>query len=189
VALLRESLASHRDLGDLGGIAQCADALVAIAARAGDARFAARLLGIADAARTALDTPRPAAEQRAFDRDVDELRGRLGDPELQSAWATGLTLSREGALDELLRSDTLATLAAPRVRQSAEDLGGLTPRERQVVALIGRGCTNREIADRLRISEKTAEVHARNIREKLGLVTRTEMVAWATRRGLVPDAP
>jgi DNA-binding CsgD family transcriptional regulator/tetratricopeptide (TPR) repeat protein len=187
VTLLQESLASHRDLGDLGGIAQCADALVGIAARTCDARFAARLLGIADAARTALDTPRPAAEQRAFDRDVDELRGRLGDPALQAAWATGLTLPRERAIDELLRSDALAALAAPRGRPSAEDLGGLTPRERQVVALIGRGCTNREIADGLKISEKTAEVHARNIREKLGLATRTEMAAWAARRNLVPD--
>jgi len=168
-------------------MAQCADALAGIAARTCDARFAARLLGMADAARTALDAPRPAVEQRAFDRDVDELRGRLGDPELQAAWATGLTLPRECAIDEMLRSDTLAALAAPSARPSTEDLEGLTPRERQVVALIGRGCTNREIADALKITEKTAEVHARNIREKLGLLTRTETAAWAARRGLVPD--
>ena len=50
------------------------------------------------------------------------------------------------------------------------------------MALIARGWTNRQIADELAIAERTAETHARNIREKVGLTTRAELVAWANRR-------
>ena len=55
----------------------------------------------------------------------------------------------------------------------------LTPRELEVAVLIGRGYTNRRIAEALVIAERTAETHARNIREKLGLSTRAQIAAWA----------
>ena len=55
----------------------------------------------------------------------------------------------------------------------------LTPRELEVATLISRGHTNRRIAEALVIAERTAETHARNIREKLGLTTRAQIGAWA----------
>ena len=55
------------------------------------------------------------------------------------------------------------------------------------MALIGRGWTNRQIGDKLAMAERTAETHARNIREKLGLTTRAELVAWANRWEHVAD--
>jgi non-specific serine/threonine protein kinase len=55
----------------------------------------------------------------------------------------------------------------------------LTPRELEVAMLISRGYTNRRIAEVLVIAERTAETHARNIREKLGLTTRAQIAAWA----------
>jgi DNA-binding NarL/FixJ family response regulator len=60
----------------------------------------------------------------------------------------------------------------------------LTAREREVAARIGRGWTNRQIAEDLVTAERTVETHARNIREKLGLATRTQLVAWAVGQGL-----
>ena len=60
----------------------------------------------------------------------------------------------------------------------------LTRREREVASLIARGLTSREIAAELVISERTADVHADHIREKLGLHSRAEIAAWAARRGL-----
>lgn len=58
----------------------------------------------------------------------------------------------------------------------------LTPRELEVAQLIGKGYTNRRIADELVIGERTAETHARNIREKLGMSTRSQIAAWAAVR-------
>jgi DNA-binding CsgD family transcriptional regulator len=62
----------------------------------------------------------------------------------------------------------------------------LTARERDVLALLARGRTNRQIGRTLFISEKTASVHVSNIMGKLGASGRTEAVAIASRRGLVP---
>jgi DNA-binding NarL/FixJ family response regulator len=61
---------------------------------------------------------------------------------------------------------------------------GLTPREREVLALVSTGRTNRQIADELFISESTAGVHVSNILGKLGVATRTEAAAIAVRLDL-----
>ncbi len=64
----------------------------------------------------------------------------------------------------------------------AEDL---TPRELEVVKLIGEAHTNRQIADVLKLSEKTIESHRGNVLAKLGMRDRVELVRYAIRRGLV----
>jgi len=65
--------------------------------------------------------------------------------------------------------------------------GPLSPREREVLALIARGRTNREIAEELVISEHTARNHVTSILDKLGLSRRTEAAVYAARLGLVPE--
>jgi DNA-binding CsgD family transcriptional regulator len=59
----------------------------------------------------------------------------------------------------------------------------LTPREREVVALVAEGLTNAQLAERLYISPRTAAVHVSNILSKLGMGSRTEVAAWAARGG------
>jgi DNA-binding NarL/FixJ family response regulator len=61
----------------------------------------------------------------------------------------------------------------------------LTPREREVAALLAEGLSNGEIARRPYISTKTASVHVSNILAKLGMASRAEVAAWAVRSGLV----
>jgi DNA-binding NarL/FixJ family response regulator len=63
--------------------------------------------------------------------------------------------------------------------------GGLTPRERHVLELVAVGRSNRQIAEALHISEKTASVHVSNILRKLQVASRGEAAAAAYRRGLV----
>ena len=62
---------------------------------------------------------------------------------------------------------------------------GLTPREREVLALVAEGRTNREIAEALFISDKTASVHVSNILAKLGTHSRTAAAAAAHRLGVL----
>jgi DNA-binding CsgD family transcriptional regulator len=65
----------------------------------------------------------------------------------------------------------------------------LTPREREVAALLAEGLTNTQLAQRLYISPRTAAVHVSNILSKLGMSSRAEIAAWATRSQLnEPDA-
>lgn len=62
----------------------------------------------------------------------------------------------------------------------------LTPREREVLALLAQGSSNRQIALTLVVSERTARTHVSSILSKLGLVSRTQAALWAIRDGLAP---
>ncbi len=62
---------------------------------------------------------------------------------------------------------------------------GLTEREREVLKLIADGLSNQEVADRLVISVKTVERHRANILAKLNLHSRTDLVKYAIRKGLI----
>ena len=64
--------------------------------------------------------------------------------------------------------------------------GLLTPRERQILALLGEGRSNREIANILVISERTARTHVSNVLSKLNLTSRTQAALMAIREGLAP---
>ena len=74
-----------------------------------------------------------------------------------------------------------------RVEEGSErdSYDGLTPRERQVLALVAEDHTNHAIADQLKISPKTVARHRENIMGKLNLHTRTELVKYAIRKGLI----
>jgi DNA-binding NarL/FixJ family response regulator len=67
----------------------------------------------------------------------------------------------------------------------AEPDDPLTPRELEVVKLIAEAFTNRQIAETLKLSEKTIESHRANVFAKLGMRDRVEIVRYAIRRGLV----
>ena len=55
--------------------------------------------------------------------------------------------------------------------------------------LVAQGLTNRQIAERLVISERTVDTHVANILGKLGLATRTQAAAWALQQGRPPGSP
>ena len=74
------------------------------------------------------------------------------------------------------------------VQESSRPPTTLTARELEVLALVAAGHTNREIGDRLFISEKTASVHVTHAMDKLGALSRYEAAAAATRLGLLESA-
>jgi DNA-binding NarL/FixJ family response regulator len=69
---------------------------------------------------------------------------------------------------------------------SGTGLATLTPRERDILALVATGCSNKEIATRLTLSERTVRTHVSNILAKLRLRSRTQAALLAIREGLVP---
>lgn len=78
-------------------------------------------------------------------------------------------------------------LPLPDIKRHTDspDAAGLTNREREILRLIARGATNREVADSLVISEGTVKNHLSNIFSRLGLRDRTQAVMYARERGLL----
>lgn len=72
---------------------------------------------------------------------------------------------------------------SPQHTGSSDEQGGLTEREREVLALLTAGKGNKEIASDLFISESTVKYHLRNILNKLHLENRAQVIAYASRRG------
>jgi DNA-binding CsgD family transcriptional regulator len=85
-------------------------------------------------------------------------------------------------------SDLARELAGPIEAPTRGDTFGLSGREREVLVQIARGRTNREIGERLFISQKTVGVHVGNILAKLGVSGRVEAAAVAIRLGLTDRA-
>jgi HD-GYP domain-containing protein (c-di-GMP phosphodiesterase class II) len=128
---------------------------------------AARVLAAAGAFRRKVE-PRPHREALAPAQAVELLAGEAA----------------AGRLDPQAVDAVLAAAQQPRPERQAP--AGLTPRELEVLALLARGPTNRQIADRLHISPKTVSNHVERIYAKAGVSTRAAATLFAMEHGLVP---
>jgi len=86
----------------------------------------------------------------------------------------------EAVLDPVVAGSLLEALSRDEV-----PLDLLTPREREVLVLLGRGLSNKRIAQDLRLSEKTVKTHVGHVLAKLGVADRTQAAVVAVRAGLV----
>ena len=93
---------------------------------------------------------------------------------------------RKASRGEPVFSAQLASLVLGEFRRLAKSAGGdpLTEREREVLQLVGRGYTYKQIGERLFISPKTAENHVRNILGKLHLTKKQELIRYAAEHGI-----
>jgi predicted ATPase/DNA-binding CsgD family transcriptional regulator len=181
--LYHDSLVLHYRLGAKVEIPLVLERLAATSSRSDRSRAGACLYGAAQALRDALGAPRPPATRADYDRDAAVMRRALGDEAFAAAGAEGSAMT----LEQSIEYAAMAANAPPggrapeRRSRTADGTWPLAPREREVAALVAEGLSNREIARRLAISERTAETHVQHILNKLNCGSRSQIAAWAVR--------
>jgi DNA-binding NarL/FixJ family response regulator len=141
-----------------------------------------------------------AIKERWPEIDVVALTSFIEEAKVHGALRAGATgyLLKDAQADEIARAiraafngqmhldPAVARTLAESVR-SDRPVEPLTPREREILALVAEGRANKEIARLLAISERTARTHVSNILGKLGLTSRTQAALYAIEQGLVPS--
>lgn len=174
----RAALLLKRGLGNLLGVAQALELLADVAREQADPARGATLLGTAAGRWEEAGAIQANYPPYFYDRETTEraLRHRMGDPAFEKAFAYGRELGEDESIDFALRG---VVEARTRSIVPASPLGpALTPRERQVAALVADGESNKAIARRLFVSIRTVEAHVQNALVKLGLRSRTELALW-----------
>lgn len=154
---------------------------------------AVRLLAVAELGPSVRDLLYPD-ERDELDRCLETCRRALGDDAFAVAWADGQAMADVELVEDLVASGgagddggtlSSATTTMPPLGQTDP----LTPREWEVALLVAQGLTNRQIAERLVISERTADTHVANILSKLRFTTRSQIAVWAAGRHQVASSP
>ena len=207
VAALRWAAGFFAQRGDLECAHRCAEALTRMAGTSGHAdALAALAFAIGETALADGDAESAAEQLRRSadlhrDLDIPYERAEIG---LRAGIAVAATGDRDGALELLgasyrtarkLGARPLATEAAVAVRALGGSLGrraaadaeggGLSPRELEIVRLVGAGRSNREIAQELYLSPRTVDSHLRNLLRKLDCRTRVDAARRARELGLL----
>jgi DNA-binding CsgD family transcriptional regulator len=175
--LLADSLELQREIGNKQGIVECLVALAGLAFEWATPERAVELLSASQAALEELDAPLAPADAFDFERDQRRGHARRSGAARAMADQRGRGLGLADALALAQPQSESAAVSPPRAP------GILSPREQEVVALIARGLSNREIAGALTISEKTAANHVEHIMTKLDLRSRAQVAVWAVRQG------
>lgn len=184
-----ESLRYNILMGDLLGMGLNLEGHAWFAAAEGRYQRAARMLGIVRTFWQAVGAR--LAEFRYMSRFHDECeaatREALGERAFQAAAAWGAALPRDEALAYALEETPAeeAHEAAPVESR----IPPLTRRETEIARLVAEGLSNKDIAGRLVISQRTAEGHIEHILDKLGFKSRAQVAAWLRERarGQAPD--
>ena len=178
---LCRSLQINQEIAEPPGIAFVLVRFAQLAAASGQPTRALRLSGAAAALREQAETVLAPAVQRRLDERLQAARRALG-PRAEEAFSDGRTLSLEAAIAE-----ALATSTPEPGDGDASRTYPLSPREREVAALIGRGYSNRRLAEELVIGEATVATHVQHILAKLELRSRAQVAVWAHRCRLVDE--
>jgi DNA-binding CsgD family transcriptional regulator len=180
--LYDETLGLWLDGNDGRGIAGTIAGIAGVARGRGQLERSARLLGAARALGDALGV-RFLAHHLYAERVLAATRARLDEATFAAAWTAGQAMTLDEAVAEA--REALATPPGDRHVAAIAPSDGLTPRERDVLRLLIKGCPDREIAEILYISPRTVQTHIARIFDKFGVNTRAEATAVAVRRGLV----
>jgi predicted ATPase/DNA-binding CsgD family transcriptional regulator len=164
---LSDAIALQASAGD-GGVVSSLEAMAGLATDQGRLPVAAGLFAAAVTMRAASGSVRTPGELADYEADVGRLRAAMTPVDLEAASAQGAAMSREEAVALALRG------RGARDRPT-HGWASLSPTERQIVDLVAEGLTNREIGNRLFISDRTVQGHLSRVFPKLGVTSRREV--------------
>jgi DNA-binding CsgD family transcriptional regulator len=171
--LFKEAMSRCVELGDTRAIAQGLDGLACVDSTEGGGARAALVFG----ASAALGERSGFVLSPIFEDERERAQARcrlqLGEAAFAGLFAAGQTMSIEEAAADALGFGKSVEPPIPSPGKPP-----LSPREQEVALLVSHGLTNREIATRLIISERTVDAHVEHIRNKLGLRSRAHVAAW-----------
>ncbi|MGZ8744138.1 MAG: ATP-binding protein [Nocardioides sp.] len=170
----RDVLRLKEPFGDRMGMAMSVEVVAWAEADAGRSADAVRLLGAVQAALDSIGANLFGHLLADHDRCFARTRVALGDAAFRQALDEGAALRFDEAVALALGRRTPTPAAADA---HAEEVR-LTRRESEIAALVAEGLTNREIAEQLVVSQRTAEGHVAHILGKLGLTSRAQLAAW-----------
>jgi DNA-binding CsgD family transcriptional regulator len=186
--LLVNSMAQHHTLGQPGGIAEAIERFAEIADAVGEPVLSAQLIGTASAPRETHGAPR----QPVGEASHVAFRGRVEAALGSDAWASNLSIGaampveqavqNAGALARRVTDGEPTTSAQTRTSDTGETQS-ITPREREVAALVALGLTNRQIAEQIVVSHRTVDAHVASILARLGFSNRAQIAVWAAAQG------
>jgi excisionase family DNA binding protein len=191
MACFAEALAANTSYGDHQNIGYCLGGIAGIATLLGQSERAAPLFGAADRLFERLGTSIWPVDNVDYQRNLGATQEQLGTEAFTAAFAAGRALPLEEAIavamalaatvDEptTATTSTLVTTGPPSITTIE-----LTPREREILGLISRRATDREIAEQLAISPRTVMHHVSHILAKLGVPNRRDAAALAARYDL-----
>lgn len=175
-AALIEALDASLIVDDRPGLAMRMEALASAAAMAGSAQRAAELLGASETLRRAIGAQPSPFTMPLVAKAREQSTAVLGEARFNKAFEAGANLDREGAVGLALGKKVARDLRSATDRRP-DPLG---KREREVATLIAEGLSNKEIATRLFLSERTVETHVYNILNKLGFNSRVSIASWVS---------
>jgi predicted ATPase/DNA-binding SARP family transcriptional activator/DNA-binding CsgD family transcriptional regulator len=181
-ALLTEVLHLLQGRGDKVAFIYGLMGLGGVAASRGLSDRAARLWGASEALREAEGITLSPFTRANYDYegDIATARAGLDEQSFTAAWAAGRGMTTEQATAYALSEDKRPPpTPVPMLDQApaGEPIETLTPREQEVALLVGRGLTNRQIAQELFLSEHTVHHHVTNILKKLNLGSRQQVAS------------
>jgi len=187
-ALFEESLVLSQSLTGSGRrVVYSLYHLGVVASELGQLERAGRLLGAAAVLQEAGGRAVSPLDLAERERQIAIVREVLGDERFAEVWADGQAMSLEQAIEYALAAPPFeGTLSVASARPTPEGLASpLSAREEEVAVLLARGLSNRQIAEELVISSRTASTHVSHILNKLGLSNRSQIAAWAIEHDLV----
>ena len=183
--LLQESVRASRTIGDRWAIAVAMELLALVAGAEGRPERAVQLLGATEAL---WETAPPAFTKEwaaAREKSRADARTQLGSRAFELAFSRGRSNSIQSAIRLALEEAEPQKLAGPARRRLTTPL---STRELEVAALVARGLTNKEIATRLIITERTVDTHVNHILTRRGFNSRVQLAGWhAEYARSVPD--
>jgi len=180
----QEGAACKHALDDRLGLPALLETLAWMAAERGASDRAATLLGSAEHVRRSGAMPFQEPYRQQHERSVAVAVEGLGQRAYDAAFNRGCAMTMDEGVAFAVEGKEPTTRQEPAAAVGSPI--ALTRREQEIATLVGQGMSNKQIAAKLIVSERTAEYHILNILNKLGFDSRTQIASWATANQPLP---